>query len=177
MNISKVYPISENKENIPIIESERANFFSPTQSDYEDIFSLYNNEETRKYLGGIVERKEFEKKFIDLFSAKLPECHFVIREKESNSIIGMVSITRHHDQEHFEISYELHPNFWGKGLGTEVSLKIIEYAFSELGLKELIAETQKKNQTSVKLLEKIGMTFVKEIERFGEKQVIYTIKL
>ena len=158
------------------METDRTIFSKPNSADYDELFELYKNEAVKKYLGGTVSRAEFDEKFNDFFSAQLPESYWIIRKKDTNNFIGIVSITKHHDRRHFEISYELHPDFWGEGYGSEVVKKGIDYAFHDLSLKELYAETQKKNKKSVKLLEKIGMKQVKEIERFGEQQLIYSIK-
>lgn len=158
------------------METSRTIFSKPNAADYQDLFKLHSDEEVRKYLGGTVTKDEFDKKFKDFSTAELPEAYWVVREKETKSFIGLVCITRHHDQKHFEVSYELSPHFWSKGYGTEVVQQAIVYAFDELGLDELYAETQKKNTNSVRILEKTGMQFVSEIERFGEQQVIYSKK-
>ncbi|MFH1298970.1 MAG: GNAT family N-acetyltransferase [Patescibacteria group bacterium] len=158
------------------METERTIFSKPNSTDYDELFGLYSNEAVRKYLGGTITKAEFDEKFNDFFCAQLPECYWIIKQKGTNSFIGLISICKYHDQTHFEISYELHPDFWCEGYGTEVVKRGIEYAFNELGLEELYAETQKKNQKSIKLLEKIGMKIIKQIERFGEQQLIYSIK-
>ncbi|EKE11306.1 MAG: hypothetical protein ACD_15C00108G0001 [uncultured bacterium] len=158
------------------METDRTIFSLLKLSDYDEVFRLYSNESVRKYLGGVVDLARFDEKFKSFLSVQLPECYWIIRQKDSNNFIGMLSITRHHNQEHFEISYELHPDFWGKGYGTEVVRKGIEHAFDNLGLSELYAETQKKNIQSIKLLKKSGMELDSEVERFGELQVIYSIK-
>ena len=72
--------------------------------------------------------------------------------------------------------YEINPNFWGKGYATEVVQRVIQYAFDELKLDKIIAETQKKNQASIRVLEKLGMTFEREVKRHNEIQVIYGIQ-
>lgn len=158
------------------MKTARTIFSEPNSIDYEDLLNLYTNESVREYLGGAVTKAEFDEKFEDFFSVQLPECYWIVREKGTNNFIGLISISKHHDEKHFEISYELHPDFWGKGYGTEIVQKGLDYAFDELKLKELYAETQKKNHKSVKLLEKIGFTLINEVERFGEKQVIYRIR-
>ena len=163
-------------EMINFMETARTIFSKPGSAHYEDLLGLYTNESVRKYLGGTVTKDEFDERFQDFFSAESPECYWVVREKVTDKFIGLISISKHHDKEHFEISYELHPDFCGKGYGTEIVQKGVEYALGDLKLKELFAETQKKNLNSIKLLEKIGFEYIEEVKRFGEKQVIYSIK-
>ncbi|MBU0661138.1 GNAT family N-acetyltransferase [Patescibacteria group bacterium] len=158
------------------MQTKRATFSKPSLADYDDLLALHTNELVREYLGGTLTKDEFDQKFKDFLSAELPECYWVVRETGSDKLIGLISISKYHDKEKFEISYELHPDFWGKGYGTEIVQKAVSYALDELKLKELYAETQKKNLKSMKLLEKIGFKFMGEVERFGEDQVIYLIK-
>ncbi len=156
------------------METTRTIFSKPNPADYEDLLSLYTNKSVRKYLGGPVTKAKFDDKFADFFSTKSPECYWIVRQKDTNQFIGMVYITIYHDKLHYEISYQLHPEFWGKGYGSETVQKTIDYAFQELKLKELYAETQKKNLQSIKLLEKLGFELLQEEQRYGEIQSIYT---
>jgi [ribosomal protein S5]-alanine N-acetyltransferase len=53
---------------------------------------------------------------------------------------------------------------------------LIEYAFNELGIQKLVAETQTANIRSCKLLEKVGMIMEQRIIRFGAEQAVYSIQ-
>ena len=119
---------------------------------------------------------ELPQKFKEILNAQEPDLYWIVREKQTNAFIGLISITQHHDKVHYEVSYELEPKFWGKGYGTEIVTAAVRYGFDVLGLQEIYAETQKKNAASTKLLEKIGMKAVTEVERYGEIQVIYSLQ-
>ncbi len=90
--------------------------------------------------------------------------------------MGLVCIGKYHDGIHYEVSYELQPAYWGRGYGTEIIEQVITYGFDVFGLKELYAETQKKNVASRRLLEKVGMQLFSELDRFGESQCVYVIQ-
>lgn len=158
-----------------IIQTQRTFFSKPTKSDFSELFKLYSDPEVRKYLGGIVSEPDFRKKFEGILATQEPECYWVVRAIDTMALIGLVSITIYHDKVQYEVSYELTPSFWNQGYGTEIVGRLLKYAFNELNIIKIIAETQKKNSISIKLLEKLGMTFEKELERFGETQVIYGI--
>ncbi len=53
-------------------------------------------------------------------------------------------------------------NFKGKGYGTEAEKLAIKYAFDELGMVAVNADTVVKNTRSQHILEKIGFQFLKE---------------
>lgn len=158
------------------METRRTIFLKPAATEYDEIFALESNEQSRAYLGGPVAKEKFPEKFRAMLSVQPPECYWVVRHKGTNAFIGLVCITNYHDRIHYDVSYQLHPAFWGEGYGTEIIRKVIEYGLSILGLEELYAETQKKNLASVRVLEKVGMQFVSQIERFGEEQVVYSIR-
>lgn len=56
-----------------------------------------------------------------------------------------------------EISYSLHPNQWGIGLGTEVARRLIKFGFISLGLHRIEAGVAVSNHASIRVLEKAGM--------------------
>ena len=157
------------------METHRTTLRKPVRMDEADILDLQQNEQVRRYLGGSIKTEDFPKKFQEMIEARPPESYWVVREKETDAFIGLVSIARHHDGIHYEVSYELHPTFWGKGYATEIIESVIQWGFISLRLKEIYAETQKKNLASVRLLKKVGMKRIAELERFGETQVIYSI--
>lgn len=158
------------------METTRTLLLKPTAKDRDELFALQKNEQSRQYLGGVVTDEKFPEKFEGILNTEKPETYWVVREKQTNVFIGLVSITRHYDKIHYEVSYELDPTFWGKGYGTEIVTAAIHYGFDVLELQEIYAETQKKNTASTKLLEKIGMEVLAEVERYGEIQVIYSLR-
>ncbi|HBP5862669.1 TPA: N-acetyltransferase [Pseudomonas aeruginosa] len=59
------------------------------------------------------------------------------------------------------------------GYATEALTLTLQYASDTLALKRVIAETQSKNDASIRLLNRVGMKFEREIMRFCEAQSIY----
>jgi [ribosomal protein S5]-alanine N-acetyltransferase len=102
--------------------------------------------------------------------------HWVIRVKENIFLdgIGIISLTRHHNNIDTEISYQLLPEWWNKGYGTEVVKAIVNYALTVCGLPRVIAETQIDNTASCRLLKSIGMGLERTVERFGAQQSIFS---
>ncbi|KAJ5438848.1 uncharacterized protein N7458_009846 [Penicillium daleae] len=61
-----------------------------------------------------------------------------------------------HWLEMVEIRYGVSPTFWGKGIAQEASDAIMHWAIREKGVKRFIAETERDNQRSGRLLQKLG---------------------
>lgn len=58
-----------------------------------------------------------------------------------------------------EIGYELHPAYWRQGLMSEALSAVLTYGFDELGLHRIEANPLAGNESSVKLLRKLGFTY------------------
>jgi RimJ/RimL family protein N-acetyltransferase len=108
-----------------------------------------------------------------MINANEKESLFYIVENEFGKQAGLVSIDAYQEKNAKELSYQFLPEYWGKGLAFQSIQSFIEKAKPPLKLKELYAETQKKNQKSRNLLERIGMEEVIELERFNEIQIVY----
>jgi RimJ/RimL family protein N-acetyltransferase len=65
-------------------------------------------------------------------------------------------------QDEVEVAYLISKAYWGQGLGTEAAQAILDYGFEKLHLPRLICLIDKDNVASIKVAEKIGMTFEKE---------------
>jgi len=159
-----------------LLETKRCTLTKLQASDYDNVRRLYVNEEVRKYLGGAwTEEEAITGSFRRMLASQEGASFWIIREKQTNAFIGLISLDMHHDGVSTEVSYELLPEWWGSGYAAETVTAVIDYAFRELGLPEVIAETQAANKASCRLLERIGMSFRDTVQRFGEQQAIYGI--
>lgn len=59
-------------------------------------------------------------------------------------------------QEMVEVRYGVSSQFWGKGLAAEAAKAIMQWSVNERGVKRFIAETERENSRSAKLLQKLG---------------------
>jgi RimJ/RimL family protein N-acetyltransferase len=60
--------------------------------------------------------------------------------------------------EMIELRYGVSPEFWGQGIAQEASKAIMQWSVDERGIKRFIAETERGNSRSAKLLQKLGFT-------------------
>lgn len=155
------------------LQTSRCNLGPVTQEDYVDILTLYTNPKVRQYLGGTIQPEKFSEKFKDILNQSSHQ--WAAKLKETGEFVGLFSLDGHHDGVDIELSYQLAENMQGKGLALEITENLTTFAFGELGLKRLVAETQTANTPSIKLLEKLGMKLERNLERFGAQQSIYAM--
>lgn len=125
--------------------------------DYNDVRKIYANKEVRKFLGGIRIEDSFRVTFEEMLTSRLKSFHWLVREQQTKKLIGLVSLDLHHKGIYQEISYQFLPCWWGKGNAGEIMSAILHFTFESLNLSAVVAEIQKINKASCRLLERVGM--------------------
>ncbi len=86
---------------------------------------------------------------------------FAVELKENQEFIGFVGILKVPFESHFtpaiEIGWRLASKHFGKGYATEAAREVLEFAWDELHLKEVVSFTTESNLASRRVMEKIGM--------------------
>lgn len=88
---------------------------------------------------------------------------WVIELKDSGEVIGICSLLKREVLDHVDIGYALLPRYWSKGYALEAVKRTIEYVKNSLGLDRLAAIVNEDNESSIRLLEKLGFRFEKMI--------------
>lgn len=82
---------------------------------------------------------------------------FALEEKSSGQFVGVINLNFIKPHRRAELAYWIGTPFWGKGYGTEVAKKVVEYGFNELNLNKIHAMAFLNNPGSWRIMEKIGM--------------------
>ena len=73
--------------------------------------------------------------------------------------IGICGLLKRDVFEDVDIGYALLPEFWSQGYALESASAVMSYASAKLGLKRVVAVTNSDNQSSIRLLEKMGFQY------------------
>ena len=133
-------------------------------SDHDALFRLLTDKTVRKFLGGPVSDEIALKRVSACISDKSD--YLKVIEVE-NQCAGVISFTQHCEEEGIELSYELLPEFVGKGIAFRAISTILEDV-----QRPVIAETQKANIRSRNLLERLGIKEKRFCTRHDATQVI-----
>lgn len=148
-----------------ILETKRLVLKNITLEDKENMFKMYANPEVQKYTGEPV-------------TTSLEEMEEAIKERAHNyekygygrwatflkpqmQFVGWAGLAYLPEFDEIDLGYRFLPEFWGKGIATEVSFSILEYGFNTLQLSRIIAIAMKEHKASMRVMEKIGMQFEK----------------
>ena len=151
------------------LETERLILQPVKMEDAEFILELYNSPNFIKFIGDrnlrTVEDAEnyIKEKFLPHVE-KHGFGSYVIVTKSDTKKIGNVGIYVRDGLDAPDIGFSFLPEFERKGYGFEASKKLMEIAFSEFGLKKISAITTKENIASQKLIEKLGLKYLKIVQ-------------
>lgn len=105
---------------------------------------------------------------------------YAVLEKDRQDVIGYCGLfffPNIDGQEEVEVGYRLVQSAWSKGYATEAAHVVRDYAFKTLGIKRLIALIDPANIASIRVAEKIGMHYEKEVmfEGYTHPDHVYVI--
>ena len=92
--------------------------------------------------------------------------------KETNEILGWCGLKYIESVQEVDLGYRLHKKYWNNGYATEASKASLAIGFEQYGLDLIVGRTMRENAASIKVLEKVGMTYWKDFE-FEEHPGVY----
>lgn len=93
-------------------------------------------------------------------------------ERSTERLMGWTALKDLDQTELIEIGYRYFPEFWGKGYATEAAGQLVGHGFKTLDLPLISAVTHPDNKASKRVLQKLGLQFVRK-EVFYDTDVDY----
>lgn len=85
--------------------------------------------------------------------------YFAIADKKSDRMIGAIGLSGHNSyQKRIEISYDLSPDYWRRGITSRAITTVVKYAFENFRVNRIEASVATANTPSKNLLLKSGFT-------------------
>ena len=88
---------------------------------------------------------------------------WLVETKSECVPIGICGLLKRDVLEDVDIGYALLPEFWSKGYALEAASAVMSYAREKLGSKQVLAVVNADNQSSIRLLEKMGFHYEKMV--------------
>lgn len=150
------------------------------KSDVHAIHHIWTEETVRRYLWDdeiipLAQTEEIVNENKNLFS-KSGYGIWGIREATTDKLIGFAGFWHFREPPELELLFGVKAGYWNKGIATEASRCVIEYAFETLNMSKIVASTDAANTASIKVLEKLAMTFTKREVVDGLDTVFYELK-
>jgi ribosomal-protein-alanine N-acetyltransferase len=147
------------------IETERLLLRPLQAADAPAIARIWADSDFTRYMGG---PRDFDKVRTSLEADALAEQPsqydlWPVIEKTSGVIVGHCGLLDKIIDERTEVElvYVLAASTWSKGYATEIALALKDYAFTQLGLRRVVALIDPENTASEHVAIKVNMVFEK----------------
>jgi RimJ/RimL family protein N-acetyltransferase len=148
-----------------VIETKRLLLRTFTINDAQLIFDLNKDPEVTRYtldpVYNLEQANEVLEKVILPQYALNNHGRWAVHIKYDLEFIGWCGLKLRPVNE-IDLGYRFKRNSWGKGYATEAAFASIKYGFETLYLDRIVGRAMPANTASWKVLEKLGMQFVKE---------------
>jgi len=145
--------------------SSRLGFRAWSQADLPLARSLWGNPAVTKFIGGPFSGQQIQ----DRLSQEIETCktygvqYWPVFLLEDGGYVGCAGLRPHAGPPGIlELGIHIRPEFWHHGLAEEAARAVIDFGFSKLAASALFAGHHPENESSRRLLIKLGFRFTHE---------------
>lgn len=164
---------------IPILETNRLILRGFSENDFEAYAEMCSDSEVMNYIstGKMLTKEESWRSLAFLIGRwHLKEYGmWAVEEKNSGNFVGRVGLFNLEGWPGVEVGWTLVKSAWGQGYATEAAKISVQWGFEHTNTKELISLIIPENLASIKVSERIGQSFSKEISIQGIKANLYSL--
>jgi RimJ/RimL family protein N-acetyltransferase len=149
------------------------------EKDIIPYFEIINDEEVMKFIGdGSVQTMEEAKTYItecmNCF-VKHGWSRFAVELKETRELIGFCGFKRYNGE--LDFGWRYRKEFWGQGIGYEAALAVLDLAKSKFNFSKIVCISHPENIGSLRIIDKLGFSFEKEIYLNNRKLVQFSSEI
>lgn len=145
---------------IPVLETERLVLRAPRFEDVPAVAELANNRKIAEMTANLPYpyRHSDAHAFVETLGHAADGTTFAIFLKQEGALafVGMCGYGQRAGEQAPEIGYWIGEPHWGRGIATEAARAVIDYAFSETSITQLLGSARVVNPRSRRILEKCG---------------------
>ncbi|MFL5785979.1 MAG: GNAT family N-acetyltransferase [Bacteriovoracaceae bacterium] len=146
-----------------ITETDRLLLRLQTIDDAGNLVTMNSDPEVVRFTGdkslsNTAEARELLEKIVFPQWHKYKMGRFAVTLKDG-TYLGWCGLKFHPETNEVDLGYRFMKKFWGKGYATESSRASLDYGFKTLKLERILAKAMPDNKDSIKVMQKLGMTF------------------
>jgi ribosomal-protein-alanine N-acetyltransferase len=169
-----------------MIETERLLLRKPRAEDAPDLAVAYADPETVRFIGDgstatLTEVEEGIEQWLERWESWGMSL-FSLERREDGRVLGRAGFLRWDPQTweiggtETELGWLLAREHWGQGYATEAALALCDWAFDERGLTRLISLINRENVRSIRVAERLGERYERDVEVRGKLSRLYSIE-
>ncbi len=153
-----------------ILETDRLYLREMTPDDAETAYLLNLDPEVIKYTSdasfkSIEEAKVFLENYDHYKTYGFGR--WAVIDKTTDEFLGWCGLKYAAELDEFDIGFRFLKRHWNKGYATEAAKACLELGFTKFNMNKIVGRAMKENVSSIKVLEKIGLSYVKT-DKFAE---------
>jgi len=157
------------------LETARLRLRRLTEDDAPFILELLNEPSWLRFIGDRgVRTLDDARRYIAEGPTAMFERHGVglllVESKGDGDRLGMCGLLHRDAFPDLDIGFAFLPRHWGKGYAFESAAAVLEHARRVLGVARILAITSLDNESSIRLLEKLGLVFLRVIRIPGDDE-------
>ena len=153
------------------------------EDDLRNYHALFSNKEVMKYIIFPMHESisESKQKLLEQLSNN-DEKLFTVMDKTDSRYIGLCGISIDAEDYTGEVGYMLFPEYWNRGIASEIVRLLMAYGLENLNLSKIKASCDVRNKASERVMLKCGMkkevhlTNVRKIDGVISNELKYAIR-
>lgn len=151
-----------------VVETERLILRQFTTADAEFVLRLLNEPSFLRYIGDKKVRnvQDAEQYLRNGPMASYEQNGFglyLVELKDTHAPVGMCGLLKRKELADVDIGFAFVPEYWKQGFAFEAAEAVLDHSERDLKLKRIAAITNLDNESSIKLLERLGFAFERVI--------------
>lgn len=162
-----------------ITETQRLILRETTEADAEQAYLLNIDPEVIRYTGDEPFKNiEEARKFLAGYDhyKKYGFGRWAVLDKNTNEFFGWCGLKYTAEINEYDIGFRFFKKNWGKGFATESALACLDLGLNKFNMPVIVGRAAKENHASIRVLQKIGLTYYKDADCHGDDAVIYKIE-
>lgn len=143
-----------------VLETERTIIRPFTDADAPDLYAYAKSPDVGP-IAGWKPHESVEESLKIIRTVFAAPNSFAVADRETGRVIGSAGFVGRSKgaAPSDELGYVLSPDYWGRGLMTEVCRELLRYGFEDLGLAEIWCTHYAENTRSKRVIEKCGFSY------------------
>ncbi|HEY6970482.1 MAG TPA: GNAT family N-acetyltransferase [Candidatus Angelobacter sp.] len=142
-----------------------------TMDDLDALAPIQSDPEVARFIGGVKTREQTQRRLEEWIQqyARYGYSKWAVVLRSNGELIGRCGLSPEQidGRPEWELGWTFARAHWGQGYATEAAAAAMQHSFEKLGHKRLISLIRPGNSASVRVAERIGMTYERRVQ-WGE---------